>query len=380
MKAVVCEAFGESSVEDVPMPSVRSDEVLVDIQRVQLSVTECNLYHGEEISHHETVRDRLEDGPARLFGHEFCGEIVETAENVSGFEIGDRVYAPGKIPCKECEYCRAGRELYCSNKEYIGYDMPGALAEYAALPAEPLCRVPDEVSDAEAAAMQPLASTVLCLREADIEQGDIVAVIGTGVMGFQSAQLALLKGASNVIVIDIDDRKLEIAEQHGLIPVNATATDPIEAVHERAGGIGADVVIEAVGGDQTHGTEGTDPLAQATGMVARGGTVVQIGYLIGDLTVTPRVLRSKSIDWVNPVTGATALGPDRTTGTFAAQLVEQGRVSIEQYITHELTGLESFERAVEMTLNKEEYDALGPVQIVLSERDSTDLAGVDNDR
>lgn len=366
MKAVVCKAFGESSVEDVPMPSVGPGEVLIEIQRVQLSVTECNLYYGEKISHHETVRDRLEDGPARLFGHEFCGEIVETAENVMEFEVGDRVYAPGKIPCRECEYCQSGRELYCSNKEYIGYDMPGALAEYVALPAEPLCRVPDGVSAAEAAAMQPLASTVLCFREADINQGDIVAVIGTGVMGFQSAQLALLKGASDVITIDVDERKLEIAEQHGLIPVDATVTDPIEAVHKHAGGIGADVVIEAVGGDQAHGTDGSDPLAQAIGMVARGGTVVQIGYLIGDLRVTPRVLRSKSVNWVNPVTGATDLGPGRTTGTFAARLVEQGRVSIDEYITHELSGFESFERAVEMTLNKEEYDVLGPVQIVPS--------------
>jgi threonine dehydrogenase-like Zn-dependent dehydrogenase len=365
MRAVVCQEFGESSVEDVPTPSIGSGEVLVEVRRVQLSVTECNLYHGEEISHYGTVADRLEDGPARLFGHEFCGEVVETAGDVTAFDVGDRVYAPGKIPCEACEYCRSGRELYCSNKAYIGYDIPGALAEYAALPAEPLCRVPEGVSDAEAAAMQPLASTVLCLHDAGIEQGDIVAVVGTGVMGFQSAQLALLQGAEDVVAIDVDERKLEIAERHGLIPVNATSTDPVEAVRERAGGIGADVVIEAVGGDQSHATGGSDPLAQATAMVARGGTVVQIGYLIGDLTVTPRVLRSKSVDWVNPVTGTTDLGPGRTTGTLAARLVDQGRVSIEEYVTHHLSGLDSFERAVEMTLNKEEYGALGPTQIVV---------------
>lgn len=365
MQAVVCPEFGESRLEDVPIPSIDESEVLVKIRRVQLSVTECNLFYGEEISHYETIRGRLDDGPSRLFGHEFCAEVVETAGDVTGFEPGDRVYAPGKIPCGDCEYCRSGRELYCSNKEYIGYDIPGALAEYAALPAEPLSKVPEGVNDAEAAAMQPLASTVLCLREADIEQGGVVAVVGTGVMGFQSAQLALIQGADRVVTIDVDPRKLEIADRYGLNPVDATVTDPVEAVRERTGGIGADVVIEAVGGNQTHGTDGSDPLAQATGMVARGGTVVQIGYLIGDLTITPRTLRSKSIDWINPVTGMTDLGPDRTTGTFAARLVEQGRVSIEEYITDELSGLDSFERAIEMTLNKEKYDALGPTQIVL---------------
>ncbi|WP_331232312.1 zinc-dependent alcohol dehydrogenase [Natronorarus salvus] len=365
MQAVVCTDFGESRIEDVPMPSVGPGEVLIKIHRVQLSVTECNLYHGEEISHHETVRDHLRDGPSRLFGHEFCAEVVETADDVTAFNVGDRVYAPGKISCGECGYCRSDRELYCSNKEYIGYDIPGALAEYAALPAEPLSRVPDGVSDAEAAAMQPLASTVLCLREAGIKQGDVVAVVGTGVMGFQSAQIALIQGAEEVVVIDFDERKLKIADRYDLTPVDATAVDPVEAVRERAGGIGADVVIEAVGGDQTHATDGSDPLAQAIEMVARGGTVVQIGYLIGDLTMAPQIFRSKSVDWVNPVTGVTDLGPDRTTGTFAARLVERGRVSIEEYVTHELSGLESFECAVEMTLNKEDCDALGPAQIVL---------------
>lgn len=366
MRAVVCEAFGESSVTDVPVPSVGPDEVLIEVRRVQLSVTECNLYHGEEISHYEAVRDRIENGDARVFGHEFCGDVVEVGDDVAAFEPDDRVYAPGKIPCGECAYCKAGRELHCSDKDYIGYDMPGALAEYVALPAEPLCRVPEDISDAETAAMQPLASSVLCLREAGIEQGDIVAVVGTGVMGFQCAQLALLHGASDVIAIDIDETKLDIAERRGLLPVDAGSADPIEAVRDHTTGIGADVVIEAVGGDQSHGTDGSDPLAQATDMAARGGTVVQVGYIIGDLTLTPRVLRSKSVDWINPVTGARDLGPNRTTGTLAARLVEQGRVSIDEYITHELPGLESFERAVKMTLNKDEYDALGPTQIVLS--------------
>lgn len=347
------------------MPSVEPSQVLVKVRRVQLSVTECNLYFGEEISHHEAVRDRLEDGPSRLFGHEFCGEIIETADDVTAFDAGDRIYAPGKILCGECNYCRAGRELYCLNKEYIGYDIPGALAEYTTLPIEALCRVPEGVSDAEAAAMQPLASTILCLQDAGIEQGDVVAVVGTGIMGFQCAQLALLQGASDVVAIDIDQQKLDIAARHGLSPIDATATDPVATVHEYAGGIGADVVIEAVGGDQAHGTDGPDPLAQAVKMVARGGTIVQVGYIIGDLSVTPRTLRSKSVNWINPVSGMRTIGPDRTTGTLAARLVAQGRISIDEYITTELSGLDSFERAIEMTLNKEEYDALGPTQIVL---------------
>lgn len=365
MEAVVCSAFNESTVTQVPVPDVGPTDVLIDVRRVQLSVTECNLYRGEEIAHYEAVKSRIEADDGRLFGHEFCGVVVETGTEVTSLETGDRVYAPGKIACGECSYCAAGRELYCSNKTYIGYDLPGALSEYAALPAAPLCRVPDAVSDAEAAALQPLASSVLAVEEAAIDSGDIVAVIGTGVMGSQCAQLARIHGASEVIAIDVEKTKLEIAADHGLTAVDATETDPVAAVLDRTEGLGADVVIEAVGGSQSHATDGSGPLAQATEMVTRGGRIVQLGYIIGDVTVTPREFRSDSIDWINPTTGVRQLGLERDTGTFTAQLVADGRISIEEYITHELQGLSAFEEIVDITLNKPEYGSLGPAQIVL---------------
>lgn len=365
MDAVICRGFGEASVSEVPVPDVGDHDVLIDVRRVQLSVTECNLYRGEEIAHYEAVKTRIESGDGRVFGHEFCGEVVAVGDRVTAFDPGDRVYAPGKISCGECEYCRSNRELYCSNKTYIGYDIPGALAEYAVLPAAPLCLVPDDVTDAEATALQPLASSVLCVEEAEIGTGDVVAVIGTGVMGSQCAQLARLHGADEVIAIDVATEKLEIAEGFGLTTVDASRVDAVETVVELTGGVGADVVIEAVGGNQSHGTKGADPLAQASRMVTKGGRIVQVGYIIGDVTVTPRTFRTNSVDWVNPVTGVRPLGAGRTTGTFSARLVSDGRVSIDEYITHELDGLSSFEEAVEITLDKHEHGALGPAQIIL---------------
>jgi threonine dehydrogenase-like Zn-dependent dehydrogenase len=365
MKAIVCDGFGESAIRDVPKPTAGPDELLLEIERVQLSVTECNLYRGNEIAHYETVRNRLDGGDARLFGHEFCGTVRAVGDDTTGFEEGDRVYAPGKIPCHECRQCRTGFELHCPSKTYIGYDTPGALAEYAALPAEALCRVPDGVSDAEAAAMQPLASALLCVEEANIQSGDIVAVFGTGVMGYQCAQLARLEGAERVLAIDIDDRKLDIADDRGLTAIDAAETDPVSRITEETGGIGVDVAFEAVGGRQTTATGGTDPIAQAFDAVRSGGSVVQVGYIIGDISVTPRQLRSKSVNWINPVTGATALTPNTTTGEYVASLVADGRLSIDEYVTHELQGLESFEEAIEITMDKESYGALGPVQMVV---------------
>ncbi|WP_092816860.1 zinc-dependent alcohol dehydrogenase [Halopenitus malekzadehii] len=367
MQAIVCHGFEDHSIETVPEPEPENGDVKVAIDRVQLSVTECALYRGQRIAHYEAIKRRFEDGPAQVFGHEFCGRVVELGEDVSSFEIGDRVYAPAKIPCHDCRQCDRGFELHCPNKTYLGYDTPGALAEYAVFPAEGLCTVPEGVSDAETAALQPLASSILAVDEADIGTGDVVAVIGTGVMGYQCAQLARTQGARTVIGVDVDPEKLDVLAAHGFETVNARETDPVQAVEAATAGVGADVVFEAVGGEQSHGTEGSDPLAQAFGMARSGGSVVQVGYIIDEISIAPRAVRTKSVDWINPVTGVTAPTPNTTTGELAGELVDDGRVSLEEYITHELDGLESFETAVEITLNKAEYGARGPAQIVLSE-------------
>jgi threonine dehydrogenase-like Zn-dependent dehydrogenase len=365
MRAVVCHDFGDASVEEVDRPSPAADEVLLEIQRVQLSVTECALYRGESIAHAEVIAERLADGPARLFGHEFCGTVVDCGSAVDELAVGDRVYAPGKIPCGECSYCESGFKRYCPSKTYIGYDIPGALAEYAALPAEALRRVPDSLTDSEVAALQPLASSVLCVRDSGIQSGDIVAVIGTGVMGYQCAQLALAEGAQQVLVVDIAAEKLALAADRGLDPINGAECDPVDEIMAHTDGVGADVVFEAVGGDQSHATDGSDPIAQAMGAVKAGGTVVQVGYIIGDVTFSARAVRKKSVTWQNPVTGIAPTGPGRDTGNFAAELVASGRVSISEYTTHERSGLDSFEEIVDITTNKAKYGSRGPAQLII---------------
>lgn len=367
MDAVSIDEFESFDVVNVPRPDPGPGEVLIDVSRVQLSVTECLLYRGESVAHYDAVKRRIRNGDpeTRLFGHEFCGTVVERAPNVDDYDVGERVYAPGKIHCGDCPYCRSGYENYCPDTEAIGYDRPGALAEYVRLPVEPLRRLPAGVSDAEGAALQPLASSVLCVADAGIDPGDDVLVVGAGVMGFQCALLAKRFGAGEVYAVDVRDRPLELAEAHGAIPIDATETDPVAAVREATDGLGADIAIEAVGGDQSHATAGDAPLAQAFRAVRRGGTVLQVGHLSGDVELTPRAARSKAIRWENPRKGVADLGPGTDTGALAGELVERGAVPIGEYVTHELAGLESFGTAVDVTLEKEGHDALGPAQIVI---------------
>jgi threonine dehydrogenase-like Zn-dependent dehydrogenase len=338
---------------------------------VQLSVTECLIYRGEYESAYEAVRDRITSGDGRVFGHEFCGVVTDTGDQVDAFETGDRVYAPGKVACDDCVYCDEGHPEYCRNPQTIGMQRPGALADYLIAPEEIMCSVPEDVSDAEAAALQPLAAALVCVHDAGIEPGDTVGVVGIGVMGYQIAQLALTHGASTVFAIDVDPRKIQLATDKGLTGIDATQTDPVEAVMDATGGIGADVVFEAVGGSQSHLTTGTDPVAQAFQAVRTGGTFVPVGHFTGDVTLDSAAFRKKYVRWVAPKdkAGAISLTPSIDVGAFAAALVADDRITISDYVTHEFEGLDDFDRAVSMTLDKESHDALGPPQLVLNRRE-----------
>lgn len=365
MKAVHIKDYSEFRIEEVPNPNPEENEVVIEVDRVQLSVTECMLYHGEPTYAYDTIQNRLDTGDGRLFGHEFCGTITKHGDAVSEFSVGDRVYAPRKIPCKSCIYCQRGYHYLCENKVNIGFHRPGALAESICLPAEAVCQLPDSISDAEGAAMQPLASSLTCVYNADIDIGDVVAVMGTGVMGYQIGQLALVQGASEVYVLDIDRQKLELAADAGLNPLDVTEGDVSQRLRDQTDGIGADVVFEAVGGEQQHASTGQDPLATAYQLVRNGGSIVQVGYIPNEVTVDPRDFRSKYVSWINPLLGVISETPNSDTGELAVDLVASDRVSIEEYITHELDGLDKFEEAVEITLNKQDYDALGPAQLVI---------------
>lgn len=363
MRAVVIHDFHEWSVEDVPRPEPGPGEVLIEVDRAQLSVTECRLFRGHDIAHYDSVERQLREGSARLFGHEFSGRVIEVGDAVEAFAPGDRVYPPGKIPCGECGYCRSGFERFCREKTQIGYHRPGGLSEYVVQPAEPLCALPQSVSGAEGAALQPLASAVLCVEDAGISTGDTVVVVGAGVMGLNCAQVALAMGADRVFAVDPVAGKREVAADRGLRPIDPRDGDPTDRILDATGGVGADVVFEAVGAEQSHGNAGDDPLAQALSAVRAGGTVVQVGHITGEITLRPRAFREKNVDWINPSVGVAAFTPNADTGRLAADLVADGRVSIAETITHELSGLESFERAVDVTLDDE--TGFGPAQLVI---------------
>lgn len=167
--------------------------------------------------------------PAPLtLGHEICGEAVELGEGVTGIELGRRYAVFGPVGCGNCRWCRSGRDNLCTESRWIGIARDGGYAEYVTVPAQALVPVPDSVSDAAAAIATDaiLTSYHALLTVARLQPGEGVAIIGVGGLGLHAVQIASAFGAV-VLALDIQERKLELARQHGAaIALDSRQLDP----------------------------------------------------------------------------------------------------------------------------------------------------------
>jgi threonine dehydrogenase-like Zn-dependent dehydrogenase len=347
-------------LDEVPYPAVKPGWVVLKIRTVQVSVTEAQHLYGDLLTGEEWVKRFKEEGSLPMFGHEFCGEVVELGEGVKNLEIGDRVFWGMKIPCHKCDNCRAGHEEHCSSPQLIGLHMPGVLSEYATLPAQCLAKM-QNATDSEITAMQPLTASLGSVLAADIAIGDAVAVFGMGVMGLTSAQLSRFAGASTIIGVDIRDQSLELGKQLGVdILINSGKRDPIQGIKEATEGLGADVVFECAGGSPQFGLSGNKTLAQATSAARPGGRMVLASIPGPDAVLEVEPLRWHRIEYRSDRSYT------RKELDWAIHLVETKRVQLAPLVTHVLEGIEKVPEAFEITVNKSKYGALSPAQVVIS--------------
>lgn len=361
MKAWRLYGVGDMRLDEIRRPEVRAGSVLVRTRMVQPSITEVQLMQGVPLiaNWEEMLKER---GPLQAFGHEFCAEVLDIGEGVKQLQVGDRVFLARSVPCHECALCRAGYTERCRKGPIVGVDMPGCLAEYAVFPAECLMKIPDSISDREATAMQPLTSVLEFIIPAKIEHGDRVAVLGQGAMGLNCMQLSRAYGAGKVIVTDLRDEALAVSRDLGAdIVINASKVDPVGAITESTGGIGADIVFECAGGSPRYGLSGTKTLGQAISVVRDEGKIILVGVL--DPSVT---LEARPVIW----RGIQYLGPGHCTTkdlNYLVDLVASKRVRLAPLVTHTLEGLDKIPEAFEITGNKARYQALSPAQVVVTQ-------------
>jgi len=266
MRAMRFYAPRDTRLEEVGMPKIGLDEILVKVETVLTCGTDVKIFRRG----HPMVK------PPLILGHEFAGVVAEVGKNVTEFERGQRVVAANSAPCNVCYFCKIGKPNLCEHllETLIGFSVDGAYAEFIRVPA-PIVKqntfeVPDHIPFEEAALLEPLACVVNGNDVASIRIGDSVVVIGAGPIGLMHIQLAKIKGATNVICIDLKEERLKTASEVGAVYViDASKENQLDRVRELTNGLGADVVIEAVGLPQTW--------ESAVGMTRKAGTTVLFG-------------------------------------------------------------------------------------------------------
>jgi threonine 3-dehydrogenase len=243
MRALVkTEPVPGAALLEIEPPRIGRDEVKVEVKAGAICGTDIHFYHWDPASANFPVRFPL------ILGHEYAGDVVEVGEDVRGIRVGDRISAETHIPCGACYQCGLGEGHNCQDMGLVGISYPGAFARYAKVPAKVAFKLPDGVSYEEGSLFEPAGVAMRGVDEARIAPGDLVVVLGCGPIGLIAIQLARAVGAGQVIGVDINEFRLEMARRMGALAVNGAKESVVEAVRRAAGRRGgADVVIELSG-------------------------------------------------------------------------------------------------------------------------------------
>jgi threonine dehydrogenase-like Zn-dependent dehydrogenase len=272
MRAVVYDGAGGVRVDDVAEPKIEeAADAIVKVTRAAICGSDLHILTGKTPG--------MPDGG--VIGHEFVGTVVEHGDSVDGFSPGDRVVGSFLIACGDCGPCAAGRYNFCKHRRALGFgpltgDLAGSQAEYVRVPQasvnlHPIAGGSDSLTDEQALFGGDILTTGFYgAALSEIEQGDVVVVVGAGPVGLFCAAAAKRYSPAQVLVLDMDAHRVDFArEQMGLNAIDVSNGEPKKAVAEATDGAMADVAIEAVGAIPAFET--------ATNCVRDGGRVTVIG-------------------------------------------------------------------------------------------------------
>ena len=316
MKALVYHGPGRHAWEDIAEPTVHDPEdAIVRVDAVTICGTDLHILKG----------DVPETEPGRILGHEAVGTVEAVGAAVQTIQPGDRVLVSCISACGRCPYCRVGSYGQCRGGGgwILGHLIDGTQAEYVRTPfaERSLYKLPDTVSD-EAAVMladiMPTAFEVGVLN-GHVTPGDTVAIVGAGPIGLAAIKGARLFSPAHIVAIDLAKSRLDAAREFGADVVLPPTDAPLDAVRELTDGLGADVVIEAVGVPETF--------ELCTELVRPGGHVANIG-----VHGKPATLHLESL-WIKNVTITTGLVDTYSTPTLL-KMVAAGQIDTTQFVTH----------------------------------------------
>jgi L-iditol 2-dehydrogenase len=320
---------GNLELQDMLIPQYAHDEVLIQVRACGICGSDLKI---QEDKHPFT--------PPVIVGHEFSGEIVEVGDNVSNWEVGDRVVSEQHIgACGHCHQCLTGNSFVCASKRAPGYFSNGAFAEYISVPAWLLHRIPDNISFVHAAFTEPAAVAVHgVLERTGIYPEDKVLVLGSGPIGLAAGKMAKTAGASEVILTGIDRDelvRLPNALQMGIdYAVNVQKTNLDKLVLDITKGEGADVVIELAGAPSS--------IKQSFKLARRLGRVGIIGQPpVDNIEIPYREALFRAL------TVIFSYSSKFSSWERALSLFKRGAVQPEEFVTHVLP-LQEWEQGFEL--------------------------------
>jgi D-xylulose reductase len=331
MRALVLEKKGELSLREIALPlDVGPDDVKIAIHTVGVCGSDVHYYtHGAIGSY--VVRAPM------VLGHEAAGIVVETGANVETFKVGDRVCMEPGVPNLSSRATKLG--IYNVDPDVSFWATPpvhGVLAPYAVHPAAFTYKLPDNVSFAEGAMVEPFAIGMQAASRARIVPGDVAVVVGCGPIGIMIALAALAGGCSKVLISDFSAPKLKIAAQYaGIVPVNIGEQSLADAVATATDNWGADIVFEASGSPKAF--------ANLFDVVRPGGAVVLVGLPVEPVVLNVPAAISKEVRIETVFRYANIF--DR-----ALQLIASGKVDLKPLITGTYDfadSIKAFERAAQ---------------------------------
>ncbi len=241
MKALVKKQPGKGIwMEDVPVPSIGINDVLIKIKKTAICGTDLHIYKWDDWSQ-RTIKTPM------IIGHEYVGVVVDKGEGVQNVQIGDRVTGEGHIACGHCRNCRRGKLHVCENTIGVGVNRDGAFAEYLSLPESNVVHLDDRIPDEIASIMDPFGNATHTALSFPV-LGEDVLITGAGLIGTMATAICRFAGARNIVVSDLSDYRLDIAKKMGAtLTINPKKGETIEGAIKQLRMHGFDIGLEMSG-------------------------------------------------------------------------------------------------------------------------------------
>ncbi|MFD2618144.1 MDR/zinc-dependent alcohol dehydrogenase-like family protein [Terrilactibacillus laevilacticus] len=337
MKAVMAYKPGDYQLVEVDTPKIENGkEIIIKVEACGICAGDVKAYGGAPSFWGDESQPAYIKAPM-IPGHEFIGHIVAMGDDVEGFKIGDRVISEQIVPCEKCRFCKRGQYWMCEKHDLYGFqnNVNGGMAEYMKFTKEGInYHVPDDLPIEKAILIEPYACSLHAVQRAQIQLGDFVVLSGAGTLGLGMVGAAKKAGAGTLVVLDLNDKRLELAKRFGAdIVLNPKKVDVVKEIKSMTEGYGCDIYIEATGHPAS--------VEQGLSMIRKLGRFVEFSVFKDPVTVDWSIISDrKELDLLG-----SHLGP--YCYNLVIDGISNGDLPTDGVVTHKLP-LEEFKKGFEL--------------------------------